>query len=114
MKKTTLKTPNGQAITEVFVADTPWLRLRGLLGRRPLSHEQGMLIAPCSSVHTLGMRYALDIVYLNKNNKVLKITRNLKPWRSSACRGATQVLELAAGNSTHKQIKTGDILTWAN
>lgn len=112
MKKSTITTPQGHAISEVFIANTPWLRLRGLLGRRPLSSEQGLLISPCSSVHTIGMRYPLDIIYLNKHNKVLKVTKDLQPWRGSVCRGATTVLELAAGNSTEKQIKPGDTLTW--
>ncbi|BAJ00533.1 conserved hypothetical protein [Shewanella violacea DSS12] len=71
-----------------------------------------MLISPCNSVHTIGMRYPIDIVYLNNKNKVLKIQRNLQPWRSSACRGATQVLELAAGNTDNKNINQGDTLSW--
>ncbi|WP_076410083.1 DUF192 domain-containing protein [Shewanella sp. UCD-KL12] len=112
MKNTRLNNPNGCQIEQVFLANTPWLRLRGLLGRKPLTDNQGMLISPCSSVHTIGMRYPLDIVYLNNKNKVLKIKRNLQPWRSSACRGATQVLELAAGNIDNKNINQGDILSW--
>ncbi|QFU24343.1 DUF192 domain-containing protein [Shewanella eurypsychrophilus] len=112
MKKTRLTNHNGNHIEQVFLANTPWLRLRGLLGRKRLTHEQGMLITPCNSVHTIGMKYPLDIVYLNNKNKVLKIKRNLQPWRSSTCRGATQVLELAAGNTNNKNINQGDTLSW--
>ncbi|MBW8183144.1 DUF192 domain-containing protein [Shewanella nanhaiensis] len=112
MKKTRLSTHKGSHIEHIYLANTPWLRLRGLLGRKQLTTEQGMLISPCNSVHTMGMRYPLDIVYLNSKNKVLKITSNLAPWRSSACRGATQVLELSAGNSKNKNIKQGDTILW--
>jgi uncharacterized membrane protein (UPF0127 family) len=114
MKNTRISNQNGSPIEQVFLANTPWLRLRGLLGRKTLTNEQGLLISPCNSVHTVGMKYSLDIVYLNSDNKVLKIKSNLKPWRSSACRGATQVLELAAGNTENKNIKLGDTLSWQN
>jgi hypothetical protein len=112
MKNTRINNHNGTQIEQVFLANTPWLRLRGLLGRKRLTNEQGLLISPCNSVHTIGMKYSLDIVYLNNKNKVLKITKNLKPWRSSACRGATKVLELNAGNTENKNIKQGDTLLW--
>lgn len=112
MKNTRINNLDGTQIEQVFLANTPWLRLRGLLGRKRLTNEQGLLISPCNSVHTIGMKYSLDIVYLNNKNKVLKITKNLKPWRSSACRGATKVLELNAGNTENKNIKQGDTLLW--
>ncbi|WP_108946177.1 DUF192 domain-containing protein [Shewanella halifaxensis] len=99
-------------IEQTYLANTPWLRLRGLLGRPPLADNQGMLILPCNSVHTIGMTYPLDIVYLDEKNRVLKITENLSPWRGSGCKGATKVLELVAGNASKKNIKQGDILSW--
>ena len=112
MNSAHLSSQSGRLLDEAFLANTPWLRLRGLLGRSTLTDNQGMLIYPCNSVHTIGMSYPLDIVYLNDKNQVLKITRNLKPWRSSGCKGATKVLELTAGNASKKNINQGDILSW--
>lgn len=109
-----LQLNHGQQLPQVFLANTPWLRLRGLLGRPQLTREQGMLISPCNAVHTMGMSYAIDVVYLNEQLQILKITKQLKPWRSSACKGAQYTLELASGSAEHYQITTGDILSWAN
>ncbi|MCL1080168.1 DUF192 domain-containing protein [Parashewanella spongiae] len=110
MKCVRLSNQNGRLIAQVFIANTPWLRLRGLLGRPSLNNDQAMLISPCYSVHTIGMRYSLDIVYLNSQNQVLRIKKNLKPFRASACKGAAKVLELAAGGIKNKNINIGDIL----
>ncbi|PWF63462.1 hypothetical protein CBX96_10015 [Shewanella sp. BC20] len=111
MPHATLKTETGENI-HVFIADTPWLRLRGLLGRQQLTPAQGLLISPCNSVHTFGMSYPLDIVYLDKHDIVIKIESHLKPYRASACLGATKVLELLAGTTTLKNITKGAALTW--
>lgn len=74
-------------------------RLLGLLFRAPLGPGQGLLIAPCGSVHTFGMRYAIDVVFLDRRGRILKIVHRLVPWRAAACAGADQVIELAAGEA---------------
>lgn len=99
-------------VNSLFIADTPWLRLRGLLGRKPIAEQQGLLISPCNSVHTIGMSYSIDVVYLDKNKNVVKIVENLTPYRASICTKATQVIELQAGNVIKKNIKIGDKLSW--
>jgi uncharacterized protein len=81
------------------VAESLAARLRGLLGRRALPAREGMLIRRESSVHTFFMRFAIDVVFLDADERVLRIHANVGPWRLKACRGARSVLELAAGAS---------------
>jgi uncharacterized protein len=81
------------------VADSFATRLRGLLGRRSLPAGEGMLIRRESSVHTFFMRFAIDVVFLDAEGRVLRVDENVGPWRLKACRGARSVLELAAGEA---------------
>ena len=80
------------------VAASPWSRLRGLLGRPPLAAGQALLIVPCQSVHTVGMGYPLDVVHLDRHGVVLRVVRELKPWRFGPLIWRSRmVLELPAG-----------------
>jgi uncharacterized protein len=81
------------------VAESFAARLRGLLGRRALPAREGILIRRESSVHTFFMRFAIDVVFLDADERVLRVDANVGPWRLKACRGARSVLELAAGAS---------------
>ena len=87
-------------------------RLKGLLGTGKLSLDEGLLIEPCNSVHTFGMKYGLDIVYLDKTGTVVKCISNMLPRRFSAARRAKYTLELGVGAIIHNNIKTGDKLVW--
>jgi len=89
-----------------------WDRMRGLLGRKQLSSEQGLWISPCPSVHTMGMRYPIDVVFMDRKGNVKKISHNLKPMRFSSCSGAYSVLELDNGMAKKLQITTGIQLQW--
>jgi len=82
-----------------------WDRMRGLLFRDAPKPGTGLLIDPCSSVHTFAMSYPIDVVYLNRNYQIVKTISKLSPWRVSACKAAAMTLELAAG-----QAKTLDLL----
>ena len=88
------------------VAESFAARLRGLLGRRALPAREGMLIRRESSVHTFFMRFAIDVVFLDADERVLRVDANVGPWRLKACRGARSVLELAAGASA--RLSVGD------
>ncbi len=90
-----------------------WERMRGLLGRPALSPDEGLLIEPCSSVHTLGMGYPIDVVYLSREGRVVKIREGLAPLRLSQCLGAAMTLELAAGAAARHHIEPGQHLQWA-
>jgi len=72
-------------------------RMRGLLGRPPPDAGAGLLISPCGAVHTAGMAYPIDVVFLDRELRVRRLVAGLAPWRSAACRGARHTLELRAG-----------------
>lgn len=95
----------------VGLANTLWLRLKGLLGSK-LENDKGLMIVPCNSVHTMWMAYAIDVVYLSQNDEVLKIITDLKPWRISGCKTAFKVLELNSGIAGELGLNVGDILIW--
>ncbi len=77
---------------------TRWsARLRGLLGRRPPGPRCGILLAPCTGVHTFGMRYAIDVAFVAPDGRVLRARRALAPWRVALCLGAVAVVEMRAG-----------------
>jgi len=89
-------------------------RMRGLLGSAPLKENEGLLITPCSSVHTFGMSYAIDLVFLDKQLTIVKTVNSLKPWRMSASSAATMVLELTTNRLEQLQLATGQRLEWHN
>jgi len=79
-------------------AHTHWTRLRGLLGTRRLEPGEGLWIKPSNQVHMFGMRYAIDVVFLDDERRVLRVVHALQPNRiSPRVKGATSVLELPAG-----------------
>ncbi len=81
----------------LFVADGYFSRLRGLIGRAPLALEEALWIRPCQQVHTHFMGYALHVVFLDAEQRVLRVLRVVKPWRVSPwVRGARSVLEFNA------------------
>lgn len=101
-------TRNRALATEVELATSSGKRSKGLLGRRGLQPGEGLWIVPCESVHTFGMQFALDLVYLDRQHRIRKIRRNVPPWRVSACLTAHSVLELAAGAIRDDDAQTGD------
>jgi uncharacterized membrane protein (UPF0127 family) len=89
------------------VADGMFTRMRGLLGRRYLPPDEGILLRPASSVHTAFMRFPIDIVFVDRELVVLKVVPGLPPWRAAACRGAKATFELAAGEAARRGIAPG-------
>jgi uncharacterized membrane protein (UPF0127 family) len=94
----------------VDIADTSGKRLKGLLGRKSLPAGHGLWIVPCESIHTFGMRFPIDVVYLDRKNRVRKIRRAMAPWRLSMCWMAHSVLELPIGVIEQTQTQKGDLL----
>ena len=104
-----LRTADGRTVCErCVVADGPLTRMRGLLGRRSLPAEEGILLVPAPSVHMFFMRFPIDAVFLGRDGTVLKVRENLRPWRVAACKGARSTLELAAGEAARRGIAEGD------
>jgi uncharacterized protein len=91
------------------LATTLWKRTKGLLGRSGLADDQGLWI-PTSSIHMFGMRFAIDVIYADREGRVLKLVRNLKPWRTSWCMGAKVALELPVGAIDRSGAGVGDHL----
>lgn len=92
------------------VADTSAKRRTGLLRHQSLEAGQGMWIVPCESVHSFGMKFAIDVVYLDRRRRVRKIRPNMAPRRVSACLLAHSVLELPAGTLARTGTQPGDQL----
>lgn len=79
------------------VAETFLNRLKGLLGRKELAPGDGLWIKPCNSVHTFGMRFPIDIVFLDRNMQVVAVARGVVPGRAALRSKASSVLELPVG-----------------
>ena len=90
------------------VADRTATRRKGLLGRAGLGEGEGLWIVPCESIHTIGMRFAIDLVYLDRSRRVKKVRSRVPAWRISACLLAHSVLELPAGTIERTATTAGD------
>ena len=97
----------GPQAIDVQVASTAPERMRGLLGRAPLQAAEGMLLVACRLIHTFGMGYPLDLVYLARDGRVLKVTSDLKARRIDGHWCAHSVLEMAAGEARRCGIEVG-------
>ena len=109
------RTRNAYLATHLSVAGTHWLRLRGLMLKDAANFPQGegLWIVPCESVHTFGMKFPIDLVYLDRNKKVKKVRSAVPPWRLSVCFSAHSVLELASGSIRRTGTKPGDKLQFS-
>jgi uncharacterized membrane protein (UPF0127 family) len=96
----------------VYRTEGTFERMRGLLGRRPLRTGEGLWLTRCASVHTVGMRYALDLLYLDRHRVVVKMVRALPPGRFSLAFGADSVIELPAGSLQMLGLQCGDRCEW--
>jgi uncharacterized membrane protein (UPF0127 family) len=97
--------------TALAVADTHWTRLRGLLGlgSSDFRNGSGLWIVPCHGVHTLGMGFPIDVVYLDRALTVIHIQRDLRPWRFAPVRAqAASVLELPCRTAAETNTAVGD------
>lgn len=101
-----------QVVTSLIVASGFYSRLRGLIGRAGLAAGEGLLLTPCRAVHTFGMRFPIDLLFIDHQGQVVAVIKNLKPNRYSGYFGAASaVLELAAGEADRYVIAVGDRLS---
>ena len=96
--------------TTVEIAGTSRTRRRGLLGRDSLDPSTALVIAPCSSIHTFFMRFVIDVVFVDRDGRVLKIVHDLRPWRMAASLRAYAVIEMAGGSLRRRDVTIGDPL----
>jgi len=95
------------------LANTHWTRFRGLLSLSTddFGNGSGLWIVPCRGVHTLGMRFAIDVIYLDRALKVVDVHSAVKPWRFTPIRlGAASVLELPCHTATATKTEVGDTI----
>jgi uncharacterized membrane protein (UPF0127 family) len=96
------------------VANSGPRRSKGLLGRAQLAPGEGLWILPCEAVHTFFMQFPIDLVYLDRKNRIRKIRNAVPPWRLSACLTAHSVLELASGTIRDTQTQPGDTVEFSS
>ena len=99
--------------TELALANTHWTRFRGLLGLAPddFGNGSGIWITPCRGVHTLGMAFAIDVIYLDRTLKVVDVQSAVKPWRFTPVRlRAASVLELPCHTAATTKTEVGDTI----
>ncbi len=87
-------------------------RLRGLLLTGPMQADDGLLLSPCSQVHTIGMTYPIDVVFLDRTGCVLRCLSDVRPYRAVRSPGAVYTLEVAAGRVRRLGIMLGQRLNW--
>ena len=92
------------------VADTSGKRRTGLLKHASLESGEGLWIVPCEAVHTVGMKFPIDVVFLSRKRKVLKIRKDMGRWKMAACFRAHSVLELPSGTCQRTGTQPGDQL----
>lgn len=97
-------------VEHLAIARTFRQRLRGLLGTAVLPDTAALLIQPCRGIHTLGMRYAIDLLFLDADRRILRIDHGVRPWQLRACGRASAVLEMNAGCATAMGLQPGDQL----
>lgn len=111
----TLRREDGRIICDsVTVADSTLRRVRGLLGRRSLAPGEGITLRPAWSIHTAFMRFSIDVVFVDAEQVVLKVDRSVRPFKTASCRGAREVVELAAGECERRGLEAGDRIAWAS
>ena len=100
-------------VSDMRIANTHWTRLRGLMGIKPATFGfgQGLWIVPCHGVHTLGMGFPIDVLYLSAENIVVHLEERLRPWRFAPVRlAAKTVLEFPAGTIAATGTTLGDCI----
>jgi len=108
MKMCKIKENNGGVLVEnVAIATSTLSRMKGLMFAGSMPNCDGFLIDPCNSIHTFFMRFNLDIAFISKNNEIVHIEKNMKPWRATRIHfKSRKVLEMKAGTMSEK-LKVG-------
>jgi uncharacterized protein len=107
------RTRSAYLATELDIASTHWSRFCGLMARSPQNFRagQGLWITPCKGVHTWGMRFPIDVLYLDREKVVVHLEQNLKPWRFAPVRRrAASVLELPGKTVSTTGTSVGDCI----
>ena len=91
------------------VAARPWARMRGLIGRTSFELGEGLLLVGTQGIHTIGMRFAIDVLFLDQDGNVIHLIHAMEPLRFSPfIRKAAMVLELPVGVLHETGTQVGD------
>jgi uncharacterized protein len=107
------RTREAPLATQVSLAATHWSRFRGLMctPSGSFASGSGLWIVPCHGVHTFAMNFAIDVAYLDSDQKVVHLEHSLKPWRiARVSRKAASVLELPASTLVSTRTEVGDVI----
>jgi len=100
---------------KIALADSPLKRVSGLLGTSKLDADAGLLIFPTQAVHTFGMKYAIDLVFVDRKGKVVGLRPALRPNRMSRLYWRAQfVVELPVGTIERSGTEVGDAIEWCD
>ena len=101
----------GQVVVEsILVAFDSPSRRTGLLKHTSLPDKQGLIIAPCNSVHTFFMKFDIDIAFVDRDGRIVKTVNALRPWRMAGAFRAFATIELAAGSLEESGTRRDDLL----
>ena len=96
---------------KIKIANNFFTRLKGLIGKNFLPRDEGLLIAPCKSIHMCFMKFPIDAIFVDKNFVIKKIVSNLQTWTGfSICLNAWGVVEISAGEAKRLNLKVGEKL----
>lgn len=97
--------------SRVETASTMLKRMRGLLGRPAIASDEGLWITPCTSIHMFFMRFPIDVIFVDRSLRIIRIHHDVQPWKMArGGRGTHSVFELAPGTAAAHGLQTGDQL----
>jgi uncharacterized protein len=96
--------------SEVELASTRETRRKGLLGRAGLPAEAALVLTPCCSIHTAFMKFPIDVAFVDRDGRVIRFVRDLKPWNIALSLRARAAIEFAAGSLRARDVRLGDRL----
>ncbi|NJK92585.1 MAG: DUF192 domain-containing protein [Blastochloris sp.] len=96
-----------------FYSSSLFFKIKGLLGRKSLPQSEGLWLKPCNSIHMFFMKFPIDAIFLDKENRVIRIFHGIRPWRATPLVWKSHsVLELASGVASEFGLKAGDLLVF--
>jgi uncharacterized membrane protein (UPF0127 family) len=101
---------SGTVASRVELALDRGARRRGLLGRLWMPPTAAIVLSPCWMIHTAFMQFRIDVLFVDEHHRVVRVIRELRPWRIAMSSRARMVIELAAGMATQRDINVGDCI----
>ena len=101
-------------IEKALVARTFFQRFLGLIPRKNIAGDEALIFYNAGSIHMFFMRFPIDVIFLDRENKIIKIVTNLKPWQLANCFSAKVTVEMSAGKAEQFCLAVGDKLDFLN